>query len=68
LWPVLIGLETLLLLVHNDHWLDPAQVSKVQRNKVYQLIAGSVPLVVSDALVRRWTGSLIARIEARLAL
>jgi farnesyl-diphosphate farnesyltransferase len=66
LWPVLIGLETLLLLVHNDNWLDPAQVSKVQRNKVYQVIAGSIPLVSSDALLRRWTGGLMARIEARL--
>jgi farnesyl-diphosphate farnesyltransferase len=66
LWPVLIGLETLLLLVQNEHWLDPAKVSKVQRNKVYQVIAGSIPLVVSDALLRRWTGGLITRIEARL--
>ncbi|RFU48539.1 phytoene/squalene synthase family protein [Paraburkholderia sp. DHOC27] len=68
LWPVLIGLETLLLLVQNEHWLDPVQVSKIQRNKVYQVIGGSLPLVASDALLRRWTGGLIARIEARLAL
>src|SRR6185369_10327503 len=29
LWPIVIGLETLVLLVDNDAWLDPAKVSKV---------------------------------------
>jgi farnesyl-diphosphate farnesyltransferase len=66
LWPILIGLETLLLLVHNDDWLDPKKVSKVKRNDVYQLIACSVPLAPSNALVRIWTERLIGRIEARL--
>jgi farnesyl-diphosphate farnesyltransferase len=45
LWPVLIGLETLLLLVCNDDWLDPSKISKIRRNDVYQIIAFSVPLV-----------------------
>ena len=66
LWPVLIGLETLFLLVHNDAWLDPAKVSKIQRNKVYQVIAYSVPVVASNTVLRRWTDGLIERIEARL--
>ncbi|CAG4920067.1 phytoene/squalene synthase family protein [Paraburkholderia gardini] len=67
LWPVVIGLDTLLLLVDNDAWLDPAKVSKVRRNRVYQVIAYSIPAVASDRLIRRWTGSLMSRIESRLA-
>ncbi|MGF6775173.1 phytoene/squalene synthase family protein [Paraburkholderia sp. GAS334] len=66
LWPIVIGLETLLLLVDNDAWLDPAKVSKVKRNTVYQVIAYSIPVVASDRLIRGWTGRLIGRIENRL--
>jgi len=66
LWPVLIGLETVLLLVHNDDWLDPAKVSKIQRSKVYEVIGYSMPLVASNTLLRRWAERLIGRIEARL--
>ena len=66
LWPVVIGLETLLLLVDNDEWLDPGKVSKIRRNKVYQVIACSVPLVTSDTLVRIWAERLIGKIDARL--
>jgi farnesyl-diphosphate farnesyltransferase len=66
LWPVLIGLETVLLLVHNDDWLDPAKLSKIQRSKVYEVIGYSMPLVASNTLLRRWAERLIGRIEARL--
>ena len=66
LWPILIGLETLLLLVHNDNWLDPEKVSKMRRNDVYRIIAYSVPLVASDRMLRRWMGRLTARIESQL--
>jgi len=66
LWPVLIGLETLLLLVSNDHWLDPAQVSKIKRGDVYRIIAFSVPLVASNRLLRLWMEGQIAAIEARM--
>ncbi|WP_158903819.1 phytoene/squalene synthase family protein [Burkholderia sp. L27(2015)] len=66
LWPVVIGLETLLLLVDNDDWLDPEKVSKIRRNKVYQVIACSLPLVASDTLVRICAERLIGKIEARL--
>jgi len=67
LWPIVIGLETLALLVDNDAWLDPTQVSKVKRGAVYRMMAASLPAVLSDALLRNWTGKLIARIEARVA-
>jgi Phytoene/squalene synthetase len=63
LWPVLIGLETLLLLVSNDHWLDPAKVSKIRRGDVYRIIAFSVPLVASNRLLRLWMERRIAGIE-----
>ncbi|WP_144107731.1 phytoene/squalene synthase family protein [Paraburkholderia sp. BCC1886] len=66
LWPILIGLETLLLLVDNEAWLDPQRVSKVRRNDVYRIIASSLLLVPSNALVRRAIEERIARIEARL--
>ncbi|MGF6290414.1 farnesyl-diphosphate farnesyltransferase [Paraburkholderia youngii] len=66
LWPILIGLDTLLLLADNDAWLDPAKVSKVTRGDVYRIIASSLLLVPSNALVRNAIDSRIARIEARL--
>jgi farnesyl-diphosphate farnesyltransferase len=67
LWPVLIGLETLVLLVGNDHWLDPARVSKIRRNDVYRILAFSLPLVPSNRLLRIWFERLIGRIEAGMA-
>jgi farnesyl-diphosphate farnesyltransferase len=66
LWPVLIGLETVLLLVNNDHWLDPAKVSKIRRGDVYRIIALSVPAVASNTLLRIWAERLMARIQARM--
>jgi farnesyl-diphosphate farnesyltransferase len=67
LWPILIGLETLLLLVDNDAWLDPQKVSKVRRNTVYRIIASSVLLVPSNARVRNAIDKRIGQIEARLS-
>jgi farnesyl-diphosphate farnesyltransferase len=66
LWPILIGLETLVLLVDNDAWLEPDKVSKVQRGEVYRIIAGSTLLVPSDRLLRNWIERLIGRIDARI--
>ena len=66
LWPVLIGLETLVLLVNNDDWLDPAKISKIQRNTVYRIVAFSVLLVPSNRLLRSWIERLMGRIEALL--
>jgi farnesyl-diphosphate farnesyltransferase len=66
LWPVFIGLETLLLLVDNDEWLDPEKVSKIRRSDVYRIIAYSVPLLASDKLLRIRVERLMGRIEAKL--
>jgi farnesyl-diphosphate farnesyltransferase len=66
LWPVIIGLETLLLLVANEDWLDPAKASKIRRKDVYRIIAFSVPLVTSNRLLRMWMERRIESIEAQM--
>ncbi|MFC5431807.1 phytoene/squalene synthase family protein [Paraburkholderia denitrificans] len=66
LWPILIGLETLELLVANQDWLDPAKASKLKRNDVYRILAYSTLLAPSNALLGLWFGRLISRIEARI--
>jgi farnesyl-diphosphate farnesyltransferase len=66
LWPIVIGLETLLLLVQNEQWLDPEKVSKVRRNDVYRILACSLPVAPSNAKLRSWVERLIGKIEARL--
>nr|WKF59497.1 Presqualene diphosphate synthase [Paraburkholderia busanensis] len=65
LWPILIGLDTLLLLAQNDAWLDPQKVSKVRRNHVYRIIGESFMMVASNAMVRKAVEKRIAQIEAR---
>ncbi|HEY1609937.1 MAG TPA: phytoene/squalene synthase family protein [Paraburkholderia sp.] len=67
LWPILIGLETLLLLVDNENWLDPQQASKLKRGDVYRILAGSTLAAPSNRLLRAWFDRSIGRIEARLA-
>ncbi|NRO98152.1 squalene/phytoene synthase family protein [Paraburkholderia sp. NMBU_R16] len=67
IWPIMIGLETLLLLVENDRWLDPACVSKVPRSRVYGIIARSLVTVVSTRALNAWAEGIIGRIEARIA-
>ncbi|PVY69372.1 farnesyl-diphosphate farnesyltransferase [Cupriavidus alkaliphilus] len=64
LWPVLIGMETLLRLVHNDDWLDPAKASRLPRSAVYRILAGSLPAVLSNRLLRRWCARLRRDIDA----
>lgn len=67
LWPILIGLETLQLLASNDAWLDPARISKVSRNDVYRLVAGSTAVVCFDSILRRWIERLMHDVQRRLA-
>lgn len=66
LWPIFIGLETLVLLVRNASWLDPVHASKVQRNDVYRILAYSLTAVSWDGRIRRWADRLIGEIEASL--
>jgi len=67
LWPIIIGLETLLLLVQNDQWLDPERGSKFARKHVYQMIAKSLVQVPFDGLVRAWVMGLMGKVERQLA-
>ncbi len=64
LWPILIGLETLLILIHNDHWLQPAKASKLRRIEVYKLVACSIPIIASNGRIRSGVETLVAEIEA----
>lgn len=66
LWPILIGLKTLRLLAANEAWLDPAHISKVSRNDVYRLVAGSTAVVCFDSVLRGWIERMMREIEAAL--
>lgn len=66
LWPIVIGLKTLLLLVDSANWLVPEASVKVRRQQVYGVIVTSILLVGSDTLLRAWLERLIAAIECRL--
>ncbi|HVT96867.1 MAG TPA: phytoene/squalene synthase family protein [Acidobacteriaceae bacterium] len=63
LWPVLIGLETMALLVRNEAWLDPAKASKIRRSDVYKIVARSLVLASSNRRLKLWMDSLIAKVE-----
>ncbi len=67
LWPIMIGLDTLVLLARNDAWLDPERISKIRRNDVYPIMAVSVPLMTSNAHVRNWAEKRIRMIEASIS-
>ncbi len=64
LWPILIGMETLLLLVRNDDWLDSARASRVPRSQVYRILAYSLPMVLSNGLLRTWFARQVRSINA----
>ncbi|SOY70834.1 phytoene/squalene synthase family protein [Cupriavidus taiwanensis] len=64
LWPVLIGMETLKRLVRNEDWLDPARASRLPRSGVYRILAGSLPAVLSNRLLRFWFARLKRDIAA----
>ncbi|WP_116135848.1 phytoene/squalene synthase family protein [Trinickia diaoshuihuensis] len=65
-WPILIGLKTLRLLAANEAWLDPSKISKVSRNDVYRLVAGSTAFVCFDSVLRGWMERMMGEIEAKL--
>lgn len=63
LWPLLIGLETLVLLVRNDAWLAPEHASKVSRTQIYRMMAKSLLRVGADRALRRWAEGLMDEVE-----
>ena len=64
LWPVLIGLETLALLAQNEAWLDPAQPSKIPRNRVYLLIGLSLPVAGTQIILSHWLDEKMRAVES----
>ncbi|AQH04711.1 farnesyl-diphosphate farnesyltransferase (plasmid) [Burkholderia sp. KK1] len=66
LWPIMIGLDTLVLLARNEAWLDPGHISKVRRNDVYRIMAASLPMVASNGMLRAWTSRRMRAIEAEI--
>jgi farnesyl-diphosphate farnesyltransferase len=65
-WPIVIGLETLQLLVGNDDWLNPEKASRLPRGRVYRIVMYSLLLVGSNALLRIWFARQMGKIESRL--
>ncbi|UDG82294.1 phytoene/squalene synthase family protein [Candidatus Vallotia cooleyia] len=63
LWPIAIGLKTLLLLVNSVDWLTPNSADKIRRRHIYSIIAISITLVGSNTLLRAWMQQLITPIE-----
>lgn len=66
LWPILIGLETLRLLVRNEQWLEPGKASKIRRNDVYRIMARSACVASSNHSLRNWMERLMAEVEAAM--
>lgn len=66
LWPLLIGLATLAELARAPAWLDARTTIKIPRARVYRLVAASLPLAASNALLGLWLASLRRRVERAL--
>lgn len=66
LWPMLIGLATLIKLSESDQWLSPAGRIKVTRRWVYGMIACSLPAACSNRLTQWWINRLSKQVRARI--
>ncbi|MFC5864042.1 phytoene/squalene synthase family protein [Acidicapsa dinghuensis] len=66
LWPVAIGLNTLVLLAGNNRWLEPGHASKIRRKDVYRIMAASLPVVASNSAVRTWLGRSVRALESAM--
>ena len=58
LWPLLLGLATLVQLTGSKAWLHRDQSIKVSRRWVYLMMLKSLPVVTSDFLLQRWINGL----------
>jgi len=63
LWPLLLGLATLVRLASSGRWLDPESTVKVSRRWVYRTMLMSLPAVISNSLLRRWIKNLRRQAE-----
>ena len=66
LWPVLIGLSTLVELAHSP-WLNPDTRVKIPRRAVYGIIVLSLLCGRSNTLTRFWIRRVRRRIERLIA-
>lgn len=66
LWPVLIGLATLIKLVRSDRWLSPGQPVKIPRRSVYIIMAVSLICGRSNRLITLWIRRLMGQLERAL--
>jgi farnesyl-diphosphate farnesyltransferase len=66
IWPLAIGLETLLAHSGNPHWLDPGRITKIPRSRVYRILLLSIIRVRSDRAVGKWMNRYIMEIETAL--
>jgi farnesyl-diphosphate farnesyltransferase len=53
IWPIWIGLETLALLRQSQNFLDPDEVIKITRGRIYVIMASSVLSIGSERLLSR---------------
>lgn len=51
IWPIWIGLETLALLRRSGNFLDPTEVIKITRGRIYLIMASSILRIGSDRLL-----------------
>ncbi len=58
LWPMLIGLKTLVQLSQQSSWLDVGVACKVERKWVYRMILLSFGVVFSNFMLKRWCARL----------
>lgn len=63
LWPILIGLETLVRLSHQSQWLESRVICKVDRGWLYRMLLLSCSAVFSNTLLRWWFAYLRRRIS-----
>lgn len=65
-WPLLTGLGTLGALAKNTQWLDVDSPSKVSRGWIYRMMALSLVVVSSNAVIGAWIRRLRKGVERAL--
>ncbi len=68
LLPLIIGLQTLVLLPSSEDWLDPETRIKIPRRSVYGIIALSLLFGRSNTLTRLWIRRIRRKVERSLCI
>ncbi|MBY0574907.1 MAG: phytoene/squalene synthase family protein [Undibacterium sp.] len=67
LWPIIIGLETLLLITSTSQnkqlKLSPSAVSKIRRRDIYRILFASLFRVSSNYAIQNWARRLRSKVE-----